>query len=41
MTTRRNLLSLGLTGAALTLSPALVTAALAQARAIGAIRVDT
>ncbi len=41
MTTRRNLLSLGLTGAALTLSPALVTAALAQTRTIGAIRVDT
>lgn len=41
MTTRRNLFSLGLTGAALTLSPALVKAALAQARTIGAIRVDT
>ena len=41
MTTRRNLLSLALTGAALALSPALVTASLAQARTIGAIRVDT
>ena len=41
MTTRRNLLSLGLTGAALALSPPLATAALAQARTIGAIRVDT
>ncbi|PZN95728.1 MAG: hypothetical protein DCF30_18515 [Hyphomicrobiales bacterium] len=41
MTTRRNLLSLGLASAAFGLSPPLVTAALAQARTIGAIRVDT
>jgi hypothetical protein len=39
MTTRRNLLSLGLTGAALALAP--LSVARAQALTIGAIRVDT
>jgi hypothetical protein len=39
MTTRRNLLSLGLTGAAFALAP--LSLARAQARSIGAIRVDT
>ena len=39
MTTRRNLLSLGLAGAALALAP--LNPAQAQARPIGAIRVDT
>ena len=41
MTTRRNLLSLGLTGAVLSLSPFHPAGAQAQARTIGAIRVDT
>ncbi|PTM42059.1 hypothetical protein [Bosea sp. 124] len=41
MTTRRNLLSLGLTGAALVLSPQWIASAEAQSRTIGAIRVDT
>ncbi len=41
MTTRRNLLSLGLTGAALALSPFPPTQAQAQTQSIGAIRVDT
>ena len=39
MTTRRNLLSLGLTGAALALSPFPPTQAQAQTQSIGAIRV--
>jgi hypothetical protein len=41
MTTRRNLLSFGLAGAALALSPLPITAVQAQTRTIGAIRVDT
>lgn len=41
MTTRRNLLSFGLTGAALALSPLPITAVQAQTRTIGAIHVDT
>ncbi|KRE02115.1 hypothetical protein ASE63_06995 [Bosea sp. Root381] len=41
MTTRRNLLSLGLSGAALALVPLHARDAQAQGRAIGAIRVDT
>jgi len=39
MTTRRNIISLGLAGAALALAP--LSAASAQARTIGKIRVDT
>lgn len=41
MTTRRTLLCLGLTGAALALSPLSIATAWSQARTIGAIRVDT
>ena len=41
MTTRRNLLSLGLAGAALAFAPLHTRFAQAQARTIGSIRVDT